>query len=142
MGPVCAAGQARETLRALARERETQGIVTRIRHETDALVGCNGLSVGAGGGLCGSEGSGTEPLQPALCCALSGDLQGWTAQTAADQPADAAAGAPGPAATYYAHATRPLHPLAVRGAAGPVAHGHGRGAPGAGCRESSMLPPS
>ena len=87
-------------MRALARERETQGIVTRIRHETDALIGCNGLSAGAGGGLCGSEGSGTEPLQPALCCALSGDLQGWTAQTAADQPADAAAGAPGSSATY------------------------------------------
>ena len=66
------AGQACWTLRALARERETRGIVPRIRYETmrctlkkrtDALASDPAvLSAGARGGLRGPDGSGVGSL--------------------------------------------------------------------------------
>ena len=66
------AGQAHWTLRALARELEARGIVSRISYETvrrvlkkrtDALASdTTRLSAGTGGGLRGSDGSGGGPL--------------------------------------------------------------------------------
>ena len=101
------AGQARGPLQALARERVARGIASRINYETvrcglkkrtDALAADAAVLSAdtAGDGLRDPEGKGAGPLQPALRCALSGDLQGRTTQTLAGRPAAVAAGAPGP----------------------------------------------
>ena len=83
------------------------------KKRTDALAaGAAELSAGAaGGGLRDPEGSSAGPLPPALRYALSGDLQGRTAQTAAGRPAAAATGAaPAPSGcswNRWTHGARP-----------------------------------
>ena len=106
----------------------------------DLMSGAAVLSAGAAGG--GRSGAGS--LQPALRCALSGDLPGRATPIAAGRQAAAATGAPGTSChlRLRIRAAQHLHPLDVRGAAGPMAHGqryrpaHGRGlgASGAGPR--------
>ena len=138
-------GRARWTLRLLAQALEARAVVAEISYETvrrtlkkrpDALApGATRLPARARVGLRGPDGSGAGSLLPAARCAPSRGLHGRTAQTAAVRNADAAARATGTARhlRLRIRAARLLHPLAVRGAAGPVAHGqrhrptHGRG---------------
>ena len=63
------------------------------KRTNDLAPGATWLSAGAQGSLRGPDGRGAGSLRPAVRCALSRDLQGRTAQTAAGRNADAAPGA-------------------------------------------------